>query len=741
MTTRRLTSLGYTVCFLQLVAAPLLAYGQNEPADSPRSFEALRLDPEERIELDGILAESAWDRAEPAGEFVQQEPNEGGTPTERTEVYVVYNRDFLYIGAVLHDSEPQALLGHQKQRDQGLGSDDRFMWILDTFLDGRTAYFFETNPAGLLGDGLMRSMSGRRGLSKEWDGIWNVKTARADYGWSVEIEIPFRTLNFDESLDTWGINFQRTVRRKQEEMLWTGYQRNQGLFRAIHAGRLTGLHDISQGTGLEIKPYGAAAWREVSDDTAVPTDMGFDLNYNLTSSLKAAVSVNTDFAETEVDRRRVNLTRFPLFFPERRDFFLENASLFHFAGSNGVTPFFSRQIGLAGGKEVPVIFGGRLTGQAGPYDLGFLQVRTDQSDGLGAEDFTVGRSKYNFWRQSTLGGIYTRRATAGIGENSAQGDRTTVGADLDLFTSTFLGDKNLQFEAFYVWHDDPERNGTSTTGDRSSRGIRLNYPNDIWRAHVSYREFGDEFKPALGFTPRNGFRRVQPTITWAPRPLRWKSVRQMEFQIFYEHLLNLENVLQTRQTNFTLFQVRFQSGDWFGIRSNNTFERLNNPFEISDGVVLSNGEYQFSEFRIDARTANQRVVSGYFGFSKGEFWSGHRTSANVNVDVRPYQGITVSANYRRDDVDLPAGTFATDLVRMSGAWHLSPWTSVTGNIQYDSVSEIVGLFARLRWILRPGSEFFLVYTQNWQYDLTKIHDRFLTLSRGATTKLNYTYQF
>jgi hypothetical protein len=185
MTTRRLISVGYTVCFLQLVGASSLAYGQNESSNSPRSFEALRLDPEERIELDGILAESAWDRAEPAGEFVQQEPNEGGTPTERTEVYVVYNRDFLYIGAILHDSEPQALLGHQKQRDQGLGSDDRFMWILDTFLDGRTAYFFETNPAGLLGDGLMRSMSGRRGLSKEWDGIWNVKTARADYGLSL----------------------------------------------------------------------------------------------------------------------------------------------------------------------------------------------------------------------------------------------------------------------------------------------------------------------------------------------------------------------------------------------------------------------------------------------------------------------------------------------------------------------------------------------------------------------------
>ena len=297
-------SFGYCVCLLALISSASPVAAQDELSALPRSFPALQLTPEEQIELDGLLTESAWDRAEPAGEFIQQEPTEGGVPTERTEVYVLYSRDVLYIGAILYDSEPEGILGHQKQRDQGLGSDDRFMWMLDTFLDGRTGYFFETNPAGLLGDGLMRASSGRFGVSKEWDGIWNVKTAHGDYGWSLEIEIPFRTLNFDESLDTWGINFQRTVRRKQEEMLWSGHRRNQGLFRAIHAGRLTGLTGITQGLGLEVKPYGATAWREVVDEgTEVPADVGFDLNYNLTSSLKTAVSVNTDFAETEVDRR------------------------------------------------------------------------------------------------------------------------------------------------------------------------------------------------------------------------------------------------------------------------------------------------------------------------------------------------------------------------------------------------------------------------------------------------------
>ena len=729
-----------------LLAAPaaLRAGQEEEEAAAVRTFAALPLGPEDRIELDGRLNEAAWDRAESAGEFVQQEPIEGGTPSERTEVYVLYSRDELYIGAILYDSDPTGILGHQKQRDQPLTTDDRFMLMLDTFLDGRTGYFFETNPAGLLGDGLMRARPGSFGVSKQWDGIWVVKTTRGEYGWSVEMEIPFRTLNFDPTLDTWGINFQRTVRRKQEELVWSGHRRNQGLFQPIHAGRLTGLQEMSQGLGLEVTPYGSTAWRDVTNEpTETPADVGFDLNYNVTSSLKAAASVNTDFAETEVDRRRVNLTRFPLFFPEQRDFFLENASVFNFSPASNVTPFFSRQIGLAGGKEVPIIFGSRLTGQAGSYDLGFLQVRTDRSDALGAEDFTAGRVKRNFWRQSTIGVIYTRRATGAFAKEFAPLSRHTIGVDLNLSTSTFLDDKNLQFEAFYAWHNDPDRNGTASTGDRSARGLRLNYPNDIWRAHVSYRELGDEFRPAMGFTPRNGLRRVQPSFSWAPRPERWKSVRQLEFGIFYEHLLDLDNLLQTRQANITLLEVRYQSGDSFSIRNNNRFERLDNSFEISDGVTLPVSEYRFSDLRFGAQSADLRPVSGRIGYTLGDFWSGSRRSSDVGVSVRPVQGVTISTNWERDNVTLPQGAFTTDLVRLSGAWHLSPWASVTGNVQYDTVSEIIGLFTRLRWILTPGSDFFLVYTQNWQYDRTAIvgDARFLTLSRGATTKINYTHRF
>ena len=578
-------SFGYCVCLLALISSASPVAAQDELSALPRSFPALQLTPEEQIELDGLLTESAWDRAEPAGEFIQQEPTEGGVPTERTEVYVLYSRDVLYIGAILYDSEPEGILGHQKQRDQGLGPTIGSCGCLTrSWTGGPATSSRPTRPACWVTPDACQQWPLRRveGVGRHLEREDRPRQLRV-CRWRSKFRFA-RSTSMSRSIPGGSTSKHRPPEAGGDALV--GPPPEPGAVPRDPRGAADRSHRHNAGAGSRGEAYGATAWREVADEgTEVPADVGFDLNYNLTSSLKTAVSVNTDFAETEVDRRRVNLTRFPLFFPEQRDFFLENGAFQLFTGQRG-DPVLQPDIGLAGGKEVPIVFGSRLTGQAGAHDLGFLQVRTDESDELGTEDFTIGRVKRNFWRQSTIGAIYTRRATGALEEDLGPLDRHTVGADLDLVTSTFLGDKNLQFEAFYVWHNDPERDGTSGTADRSARGIRFNYPNDIWRAHVSFRELGDAFDPAMGFTRRNGFRRVQPSLTWAPRPERWESVRQMEFEVFYEHLLDLENVLQTRRTNFTLFQTRFQSGDWFAVRSNNTFERLEEPFEISDGVVL-----------------------------------------------------------------------------------------------------------------------------------------------------------
>ena len=428
------------------------------------------------VAIDGVLDEAAWSSAVAATDFRQRDPDNGAPATERTEVRLLYDADRLILGVTLHDSEPDRLLGNQMQRDQPFLADDRFMWTIDTFLDGRSGYYFEINPAGAMGDGLIDPSETDDDLgadvNKSWDGIWTARVRRGATGWTAEIEIPFRTVNFDPNNGAWGINFQRTVRRKNEESLWTGYERNFGLARMSNAGRAEVLSGLSQGLGLDLKPYvvgnvSSAPGRGRAGSIATG-DIGLDLFYNLTPALRANVSINTDFAETEVDERQVNLTRFPLFFQEKRDFFLQGSSYFDFARElgNQITPFFSRRIGLdSRGQPQRIDVGGKLTGQVGAFDLGVMQVRTADSLNQAGADVSVLRVRRRLLRQSYLGGLYTRRADRATGSP----DRHTAGADFALATSSFRGsDKAIDWSGFYLFTSNPDG-----TGDAAASGSRL----------------------------------------------------------------------------------------------------------------------------------------------------------------------------------------------------------------------------------------------------------------------------
>jgi hypothetical protein len=759
----------YALLGTGLPAADVAAQGSNGDEER-RSVAAFRIPVGQSIRLDGHVDEAVWLQSTPASGFTQRDPMEGAAPTESTAVYIAYDSDNLYLGAILYDSDPDGILAYQKERDGSLFADDRLQFILDTFLDGRTGYFFEVNPAGLMGDGILGGGGGGRGggggfgggggggfgVNKSWNGIWEARAIRRPDGWSVEIEIPFRTVNFDPNSDTWGINFQRTIRRKNEETLWTGHRRNQQLTRPVHAGLLTGLQGMSQGIGLEAKPYAVAGWRHnpdlddpTVDATDFPADAGFDMSYNVTPSLRAALTVNTDFAEVDVDERRTNLTRFDLRFPERRDFFLEGSGVYSFAPSNGVEPFFSRNIGLFEGETVPITYGMRLGGQAGRYEVGFLQVHTGEDqfldDGIStsipSEDFTVARVKRNLFQQSSIGAIYTRRASGPDPSDVRLPDRHTVGADLDLYTSRFLGDKNLQFQAFFVWNSDPVPGGTSTFWERTARGVRISYPNDVLRISSSYRELDVEHDPAVGFTRRNGFRRLQPTVTFAPRPGDVLGLRQVEFEVRHEHLMDMDWDLETRKTDFKLLGLRFDSGDRADFTLTQLFERLDDPFNIRDATIQP-GQYNTLSWRLSVFTASRRKASIFAFVTGGEFWDGTKESYSGGLTLRPASGLNLSVRYERNNVHLPDDDFSTNLGRVEGGWQLSPWASFTGNLQYDDNSEIVGLFARFRWIIRPGNDLFFVYTNNWLSEGDSFRDlEFSTLSRGASTKINYTYRF
>ena len=722
---------------------------------------ALRLGNDEDIDLDGRLDDDAWQRAIPITDFTTQEPIEGGTPSERTEIRVVYDDDAIYIGAMLYD-DPNGILAFQKRRDGFLSADDRFMWIIDTFQDGRTGYFFETTATGVMSDALISGGGGGRGggggqSGRAWDGIWRVQTSILADGWSIEIQIPFRTLNFDETSDTWGINFQRTIRRKNEEILWRGYRRNQSLRQPVHAGRLTGLVGISQGIGIEAVPYAVTNWKNVpseADPTTYPSDIGLDVNYNVTPSLRAGVSVNTDFAEAEVDQRRLNLTRFPLRFPEQRDFFLEGSGVYNFAPSNGAEPYFSRRIGLLEGEQIPINYAARLGGQVGRYELGFFQVNTAELESadvdggtFAGENFTVARVKRGIFEQSTIGAIYTRRSTGADPENPttlAPEDRHTVGADLYYTTARLFGDKNFTFQAFAAWNSNPDPDVERSTSDLSARGIRVNYPNDVWSGHVSYREFGDDYDPAVGFVTRNGFRRVEPRIGWRPRPdIDW--IRRFDFSVQFRHLEGIDTGIdEEQQWQFKILGIDLESQDNFDLNLERQFEYLDEEFEISDGIFIEEGEYTNWELSVMARTANRRVVSANIEVRRGGFWSGDRTQFEVGLELRPSPGVLLAADVETNNVTLPQGSFDANLFRIEGEWNITPLANITGNIQYDDVSEVIGLFMRTRWIITPGNEVFLVFTQNWQNLGNGLFDEdgeFMTLSRGASVKANYTYRF
>jgi hypothetical protein len=734
---------GTTLILVALCTAFSGVQAQEAQEPTGRTITAEALLDGETIVLDGILDESAWKRAKPGTDFIQQDPTHGGIPTERTEVRFAFDRDNLYMGVYNFDSEPDKMLGNTMKRDEYLRADDRFMWVMDTFLDRQTGYFFEMNPSGLMADSLMAPGGGNR----NWDGIWDAKVLKSELGWTIELALPFRTLNFDPNGTAWGVNFQRTIRRKNEENLWTGHMRNQGLRRLSNTGLLLlDLSEVSQGFGLDVKPYLSASGFEapgvkVPLPLATTTDAGVDLFYNVTPGLRANLTVNTDFAQTEVDQRLVNLTRFPLFFPEKRDFFLDGTTFFNFyLGRNNrepnaasVQPFFSRRIGLdADGSPQKINYGAKLTGQVGKQDVGFLHVRTDETGSAPAEDFTVMRIKRRLFTQSYVGMFYSRRHANTAGSISLE----TAGVDFRLVTSQFQKSKNLEFNGFLLWNTNP----VGTVDNNLAYGVRLDYPNDRWEARVSFTEVQENHNPAIGFTRRRGFRGYGPRLMFAPRPRQHRWIRQLTFGVDADVRTDVSNRLLTRKLNIMLLDVNLHSQERFSLEVIPTYERLERPFEISPGIELPAGtDYDFVRYKATFNTANRRIFAFQGKLEAGTFFSGTRKQVGVRVGFRPRPGVTVNFDNEWNRISLNEGRFDTFLHRLVVDTQFSPWLYLVNNVQFDSVSELMGWQSRLRWIVTPGNDLFVIYTHNWLDD--NQFDRFVTQDRRGAAKFVFTHRF
>ena len=708
----------------------------------------------ESITLDGRLDEDVWIRAVPATNFVQRDPDNGQPATEQTEVRFVYDADKLYMGVTLFDSEPDELIYYQMGRDGFLPSDDKLQWAIDTFNDGQSAYWWEMNPLGSMADALRGANNTN---NRQWDGIWDARSTRSEIGWTLEIEVPFRTMNFNPDSDAWGVNFQRTIARKNEVSLWMGWLRNQGLNRMSNAGLLTGIRDVTQGRGLDIKPYlvGTSESFPGRDDATDTNEaqVGVDLFYNITPSLRTNLTVNTDFAQTEVDARQTNLTRFSLLFPEQRDFFLDGSLFFNFdtggggggggrgGGGGGQTliPFQSRRIGLDE-ENTPqrINFGGKLTGQAAAFDIGVLQVQTgdetgaEQGGSLG-EDFTVVRLKRRMFRESHLGALYTLRHTRGGDVD----DRQTMGVDLRLATSTFRGSDNLSATGYFLRTTNP----VGTAGKSSAFGAVLAYPNDPLTLQIGFQEIQENYQAAVGFTRRTGFRNIYPQMSFAPRPRQHPWIRLFNFGAGMNWFLDpVDNRLLTREIDITALQIDTHRQDSMQLHVLPTYELLERDFSIAPGVTLpAASEYSFTRYRIQGSTTSRRPVAVSQQVEWGNFFSGDRLRLNTTVNYRaaPGQMFTFTNEWNR--VSLAEGEFTTRLYRAIAETQFNPRISLVNNVQYDTQSAVVGWQARFRWIVRPGSDFYFVYIHNWLDD--PVTGQTYTLDRRLSSKVLYTHRF
>lgn len=666
------------------------------------------------IVLDGSLDEPAWTEAGMIPGLTQQDPEPGRpTPFDQTRISVLTDGETVYFGIVCPDPEPEKIAVHTLQRDAEMEGDDTVAFVLDTFGDGRTGYLFRVNAGGARQDGLI---SGPEETSLDWDGIWDARTRRSADGWSAEIAISARGLRFRPGLPSWGMNVERFVARERITLRWAGLTLDARLEDLRRTGSLGGTAGLRQGVGLAVAPYALGRYDdrrvEPASDTERKGEAGLDLAYNLTPGLGAVLTVNTDFAETEVDTRQINLTRFPLFFPEKRSFFLEGSNLFEFGSGLGTDfiPFYSRRVGLVSGRVVPIDAGLKVLGRAGRWSMAVLDVETAEDPAAPSTNLFAGRTNYDVNEHLRVGALATRGDPDGVEENAL------AGLDAVWQTSSFRGDKNLSFGAWAARSD-----GDLAPGQRSGWGFKADYPNDLWDVSLEYREFGDALEPALGFLPRPGTRQAKAGGAFQPRPgeegpFSW--VRQFFFELFLSRVDRLDGTTESWRVFTAPWNAVTRSGEHLEANWAPQFERLDEPFEVARGVVIPPGEYQFTRWRVEGQSSRSRPwrVGSTVWF--GDFFDGRLTQWESFVHWTFGPGrLRLELDAENNFGDLPQGDFIQRLWQLKTIYAASPDLVVSFFTQYDSESRDLGLNSRLRWTIQPGRDLFVVWNRNWRRTL------------------------
>ena len=706
-------------------SGPLCA---QTPAASPPNVNAARIAISEAPVMDGKLNDAAWAKAGVVDGLRQQTPNAGEPGTERTVVRVMYDDENLYFGITAYDKEPDQIISRSMARDGAIFTSDFLRVTLDPGRTLRNGYSFQISPSGGVADELL--LNNTDNLT-QWDAIWVGRAARTADGWTAEIAIPFRSLSYDPKATVWGAEFTRSIRRKNENDRWSAATPLIDFQNVTQAGTISGISNVNQGLGLDIQVYGRGVLRhnwQTKNSTGIDGTAGGNAYYKITPALTGTLTYNPDFSDAPLDARQVNTTRFSLFTPETRDFFLQDVGAFefggrNFVGANNARPFFSRNIGLVRGTPVSIVAGGKMSGEYGGFGIGALSVLTDKSALSKGQVLSVARVTHPILDNSKIGVIYTNGDPTGLSRNSL------AGGDFQYLDEYWLGDQMLQTDVYY------ERSFSNAKGDDDSYGVAVNLPNEPFGGNFLVKRIGRNFTPALGFANRSGIWDYKGFFEYRLR-YRNAALRELALTTDDDVVTGLDGHLQTRSNKASL-EVLTAATDRFFLNAYSNFEDVPTPFNLPGSVPVPAGRYSWQNVGARVQSSFSRSIAVTAEVTCCSFYDGDEVVSDVQVSWRPNAYFEFVPRYQYSDIRLPGGTVNIHIVSLSSVVNFTPDMQISLQAQYDNISTGFSFLGRYRWEFRPGDELFIAYGQSAVIPGT----HFVAQSSQLSVRLGHTFRF
>jgi Carbohydrate family 9 binding domain-like/Domain of unknown function (DUF5916) len=699
---------------------------------------AVRIDPSEAPTIDGDLSDPVWAKATVIDKFFQKDPVAGAPPTERTVLRILYDENNLYFGVYNYDSHPDQIIARSMQRDGPLYTADSFVIQIDPGQTRHNAYSFEVGASGGRTDEV--ELNNTDELT-EWNTIWEAKVKRVSDGWTAEVVIPFRDLSFDPAHPNWGFDFSRRIRHKAERVYWSGWNPRLNFTDISQNGNLDGIHDIDLGLGLDLQVYGTTHvkrdWQNPVDRASLSFAEGGNAFYKITPALTGTLTINPDFSDAPLDVRQVNTTRFSLFTPETRQFFLQDVDAFEFGGHNFLRnsndssdnngrPFFSRNIGLVNGNPVTLLGGGKLSGTFDGFGIGALSVRTNSTPFVGAQQLTTVRVIRPILSQSKVGLIFTN------GDPTGKTDNTVAGGDLQYYDPSFFGTGQIvTADAYY------ERSFSSAVGSDSSMALALGFPNQPWGGDFVFKQVGKDFAPALGFVNRTGIRLYEGLFDNLTR-YRDPFWNQVEFDVDYQFVTGLDSQLQSRSEDGG-GRIQITAGDQFYYKLINSFEWVPMTFDLPGNVPVFPGRYDWTNWDLRLKSFDGRPLAVDAEINCCRFYNGRWTHAKVSLAYRPNRFFEFLPSYEGTFIQLPTGDVNIHLVAIEAIINFIPDMNLDTQVQYDNISRSMAILSRFRWEYEPGDEIFVAFSQGAILD--PMNFNFYAQRSLFTFRLGHTFRF